>query len=43
MFYHKNRIAKIAHLKKCFTKLLIVSLVQTDTRLVENIKDAGQL
>ena len=43
MFYHQNRITKIAHFKKCFTKLLIVSLVQTDTRFIENIEDAGQL
>ncbi len=43
VFYHQNRIAAVAEVFKRMNEAVVVALMQTNTRLVEDISDAHQL
>ena len=43
MFHHDQGVAQIPQLFERFQQLVVIALVQTDTRLVQNIQHAGQI
>ena len=43
VFHHNQRVAQIAEFLQGGEQLVIVALVQTDTRFIENIQHAGQI
>ena len=41
MFYHQNGISNVGQLFKGLNESLVISLVQTDARLIQNISDTS--